>query len=241
MVTFIKKILGISILILLSVGTNVYAAQSKASKIIHKAYKYLGSKNSYSFDAVVSDDLSATGPIARLHKEQFTVKVDRPNQFRIDITSDKRHRISYLSDGIYTIYDHGTGYYGQVETAAGIDQSLDILDEYYGIKYMLSALLYSDMNKRTKTSGGKYFGTTDVDGVLCDYIAFNTGDSIVHLWVQSGEKPLIKSYRVIDTTSKEIPESGGSLHWNTNVKSVQSEFVFTIPKDAEQITISPIK
>ena len=241
MSTLIKKILGISSIVIVATGSSLYAAQSQASEIMHKAYKYLGSMDRYSFDAIVSDDLSATGPMARLHKEQFTVKVDRPGKFRIDITSDRRQRSSYLSDGMFTIYDHGSGYYGQVETTAGIDQSLDILDENYGIKFMLSALLYSDMNKRTKTSGGKYFGTADVDGVPCDYIAFNTGDSIVHLWVQSGEKPLIKSYRVIDTTSKGIPESGGSLHWNTNVKSVQSEFEFTVPKDAEQITISPVK
>ena len=241
MSTLIKKILGISSIVIVATGSSLYAAQSQASEIMHKAYKYLGSMDRYSFNAIVSDDLSATGAMARLHKEQFTVKVDRPGKFRIDITSDKRHRSNYLNDGMFTIYDYGTGYYGQIKTAAGIDKSMDILDEKYGIRFMLAALVYGDMNKRTKASGGKYFGQVDVDGTICDYIAFNIGESIIHLWVQTGEEPLIKSYRLIETTSKDTLQSGGSIYWNTNAKPGQVEFTFTVPKGAERISINPIK
>lgn len=233
-----KKILCTSGVLLLFLGTNLNAAQSQAEEIMLNAYRYIGSMDKYAFEAIVNDDLEATGPAARLYKKNISVKVDRPGNFRIDVTGDRKNRSKYLDNGTFTIFDHGNKYYGQIKAADTIDETLDLLDEKYGFLTPLSALLYSDMDRRTKLNAGKYFGKTKVDGVECDYIAFKNKNTIVHIWIVSGDKPLIKSYRLIDKAVNENTDSGGFLKWKTNTEISDNDFVFIPPEGAEKISVN---
>lgn len=233
-----KKILRTSALLLLFVGTNLSAAQSQAEEIMLNAYRYIGSMDKYAFEAIVNDDLEATGPAARLYKQNISVKVDRPGNFRIDITGDRKNRSRYLDNGTFTIYDHGNKYYGQIKVADTIEETLDLLDEKYGFLTPLSALLYSDMDRRTKLNAGKYFGKTKVDGVECDYVAFKNKNTILHIWIASGDKPLIRSYRLIDKAVNENNNSGGFLKWKTNAEISDKDFVFIAPEGAEKISVN---
>ena len=232
-----KKILRTSALLLLFVGTNLSAAQSQAEEIMLNAYRYIGSMDKYAFEAIVNDDLEATGSEARLYKQNISVKVDRPGNFRIDVTHDSKKLSKYLDNGIFTIFDHDSKYYGQIKVADTIDKSLDLLDEKFGFLSPLAALLYSDMDKRAKLNAGKYFGKTKIDGVECDYSAFKDKSSILHIWIVSGDKPLIKSYRIIDNAVDENINSGGFLKWKTNEEISDKDFIFIAPEGAEKISV----
>jgi hypothetical protein len=101
----------------------------------------------------------------------------------------------------------------------------------------MSALFYSDMSKRVKFKKGKYFGTMNVAGVECDYVAFRNNTREIHAWVTTGDKPLIKTYSVIDTGTKGNPRMNTSLTWNTSSIS-ESDFVFKAPKGSSKITVN---
>lgn len=239
MVTILtKKILSTSGVLLLFLVTNLHAAQNQAEEIMLNAYRYIGSMDKYAFEANINDDLKVTGPAAKLYKQHISVKVNRPGNFRIDVTTDRKKRSKYLNNGIFTIFDHGSKYYGQIKVAGTIDESLDILDEEYGSLTPLAALLYSDMDKRTNLNTGKYFGKRIIDGVECDYVAFKNKNSIVHIWIESGDKPLIKSYRVIDKEVNKNSDSGGSLKWKMNTEISDNDFVFIAPEGAEKISVN---
>lgn len=237
MISF-KKILYAGGLLLFLLGNDLNAAQNKAEGIMLNAYRYIGSMDAYAFDAVVIDDLKITGPAARLYRTHISVKVKRPGNFRVDVIADKKERSRYLNNGTYTVFDHGSRYYGQIKAADTIDKTLDLIDEKYGILSPLSALLYSDMDKRTKLNAGKYFGKQKVDGVECDYIAFKDKNKILHLWIQTGDKPLIKSYRIVDTSVGGNSDSGGFLKWKKNTKISHRDFIFIAPEGAEKISIN---
>lgn len=233
-----KKILYTGGLLLFLIGSDLNAAQNQAKDIMINAYRYIGSMDQYAFDAVVIDDLKISGPAARLYKTNISVKVQRPGNFRVDVIADKKERSKYLDNGIFTIFDHGSRYYAQIKTAKTVDETLDILDEKYGMLSPLSALLYSDMDRRTKLTPGKYFGKQKVDGVECDYIAFKYKNNIIHIWIEAGDQPLIKSYRIIDTSDDGKSDSGGFLKWKNNKKISHSDFVFIVPEGAEKISIN---
>jgi len=233
-----KKILHTIGVLLLFLGTNLNAAQSQAEEIMLNAYRYIGSMDKYAFEVTVNDDLEATGPAARLFKQTISVKVDRPGNFRIDVTGDRKNRSKYLDNGTFTIFDHGNKYYGQLKVADTIDETLDLLDEKYGFITPLAALLYSDMDKRTTLSTGKYFGKTKIAGIECDYIAFKNKNRVLHIWITSGDKPLIKSYRIIDNSANENVNSGGFLKWTTNAAISDNDFVFIPPEGAEKISVN---
>jgi hypothetical protein len=233
-----KRILCATGFVLLLSGANLVAAEKSAVDIVNKVYQHLGSMDKYAFDAVVMDDvLDKDGVVVERFKQNVSVKVDRPGKLRVDTKGDTRNRSSYLNEGLFSMIDHGYGYYGQLETPKTIDGALDFIFEKYGIRAPLASLVYSDMNKRVKFRRSKYFGTVDVAGVKCDYVAFKSRVREVHVWITTGDTPQIINYSIIDTTVEGNPRINTSIRWNTNPKISDSDFIFKAPKGASKISV----
>ena len=219
-------------------GTSLLAENRSARDILNKAYNYVGTMDKYAFTAVVLHDEIQDGEIIKQkYRHQVSVKVDKPGRLRIDVKGDTRHRSNYLNDGIFTMMDHTFGYYGQIKTPKTIDDTLDIIFERYGIKAPLAQLVYSDMHKRFKFNKSKNFGTMMVDGTECDYVAFSDDNAEVHIWIVTGDKPLVKTYSIFDKTSKGRPANSTSITWLNNPNISNSDFIFTAPKDAIKISV----
>ena len=232
-----KKHFCVAGLVLLLTGTNLFAAEKSAVEIVNKAYQHIGSMDKYAFDAIVLDDEVKDGAVVKTYRQDVSVKVDRPGKLRVDSKGDTRNRSSYINDGIFTMIDHGHGYYGQLETPKTIDAALDLIFEIYGIRAPLASLIYSDMGKRVKFKRSKYFGTVDVAGVECDYVAFKSRVREVHIWITTGDTPQIINYSIIDTTVEGNPRINTSISWNNNPKISDSDFIFKAPKGATQISV----
>lgn len=214
-------------------STSILAAEKSAKEIMTNAYAYIGGMDQYAFDAVVIDNDTIDGQVES-HKQNIAVKIDRPANLRVDTKGDIKNRSITMHNGLFTIHDIGFDYYGQLETPNNIDETLDFLFDKYGIKAPLSTLMYSDMDKRLKFNNGKYFGIRDVSGIECDYVAFRVNQKVIHIWVKTGDKPLIKTYSIVDGDDR----IDTTLTWNTNPKISENDFVFTAPKGATKISIS---
>ena len=232
-----KKILSVAGAGLLLLGTNLYAAERSANDILSNAYQYMGSMDKYTFNAVVSVDKAENGELVKKFNHDVSVKVDRPAKLRIDTKGDLRNRSTYFNEGLYSMIDENYGYYAQFNTPETIDATLDVLFEKYGMKKPLAYLIYSDMDKRAKFKKSKNFGSMDVGGVECDYVAFKTKKGEVHVWIATGDKPLIKSYSIIDTQTPGHPRVNASISWNTNPNISDSDFIFSAPKNASKISV----
>jgi len=237
--TIHKKLLYTAGIALLLAGTNLVAAQQSASAkdILSKAYNYIGGMDEYAFDAIVTGDGAEVGAAAENYRQDVSVEVDRPGKLRVDTKGDIKNRSIYVNDGLFTIMDHTYHYYGQLKTPKTIDGALDFIFEKFGIKAPLASLVYSDMAKRAKFTKSKYFGKMDVAGTECDYVAFKSRAGEVHVWIATGDKPLVKTYAIIDGGSR----MDTSLTWDTNPKISQSDFIFKAPKGAAKISIEPAK
>ena len=233
-----KKILYLGSLSLLMIGNPLMAAESQAMEIIKKAYRHIGNTDRFAFDAVVADNLEQDKKAPGLFKHRVSVKVERPGKFRVDTVSSVRDRSSYLNDGTFTMIDRGVGYYGQVKAGKTIDDALDLLFKEYGIRAPLAALLYSDMDRRFKVSASKYFGKRVIDGVECDYVAFRIDKKTVHVWVMTGDEPLVRSYRIIEQSNGEKSDIGALLSWKKHPSISSKDFVFKVPKDAMKISVA---
>ncbi len=236
-----KKLLcTVGVALLLS-GTSLVAAEQSAKDIINKAYDYIGGMDQYAFDAVVTSEDATDTETAKKHRQNVSVKVDRPNRGRIDTKGDIKNRSSYINDGLFTMMDHTYDYYGQLKTPKTIDGTLDFIFDKFGIKAPLASLVYSDMGKRVKFKKSKYFGKMDVAGTECDYVAFKSRVGEVHVWIATGDKPLVKTYAIIDTATEGNPRMDASLTWDTNPKISNSDFIFKAPKGAAKISVRSAK
>ena len=232
-----KKVFCVLGLGLLLSGTTLVAAEKSAKDVINNAYQYLGSMDKYAFKAVVSEDAVENGEIVKTYKQNVSAKVSRPNSLRVDTKGDIKNRSNYINNGLYTMMDHKFSYYGQIKTPKSIDGTLDFIFTKFGIKAPMASLFYSDMHKRVKFKQSKYFGRVDVAGVECDYVAFKNSIREIHVWIATGDKPLVKTYSVIDTDTQGNPRMNTSLTWIENPSISESDFVFNAPKGALKVSI----
>jgi len=237
-----SKFFYVSGLVFLLGGSSLFAAEQSAKEILDNAYRYVGSMDKYAFDAIVLDDDIENGKVTReKYRHDVSVKVDRPGKLRVDTKGTVKDRSSTLNDGVFTMIDYGFGYYSILKTPKSIDAALDAIFERYGIKAPLAQLVYSDMHQRFKFSKSKNFGVVTVDGVACDYVAFSDSQVEVHLWIATGDKPLVKAYKVIDMQEKEHPSISTTITWIANPNITDNDFVIALPKDAAQITVLPVE
>jgi len=236
------KILWSTGIVFLLGSSSLFAAEKSAKEILDNTYRYIGSMDKYAFEAVVLDDDVENGKVTReKYRHDISIKIDRPDKMRVDTKGTVKNKSSILNNGIYTMIDYGVGYYSQLKTPKSIDTALDSIFEMYGIRAPLAQLVYSDMNKRFKFNKNKYFGVVNVDGVACDYVAFAGSEVEVHIWIATGDKPLVKAYKLFYVTEKECPSKTTLITWDAQPNITDSDFVVTLPKDAAAISVLPLE
>ena len=226
-----KLIYAAGLGLLLSTAT-LLSDEMSAKEIAKKAYDALDSQQSYAFNAAIlnhSDEGENT--------HQVDVKVNRPGQFRVDVTGDIRNRNNYLNDGVYTVYDHDKNMYVRIETEKEIDDALDDLFDRFEISSPLAQLMYTDMGDRIKFDSSKNFGIVDLKGVKCHYLAFTTKANEVHVWITAGETPVIINYMIKDKTSKNNTYKATTLYWKKASTISANDFIFAMPKNATEVFI----
>jgi len=218
---------------LLLSGTQLFAAQMNAKEVVKKAYAQIGSMDRYAFSAIIRDNETIEGKTTT-YKQNVSVKIDRPGNLRADTKGDIKNRSTYIHNGQFSMIDHGFGYYTQLNTPDNIDETLDYLYDKFGIRTSLATLIYSDMGKRIQFKKNKYFGTVNVSGVECDYVAFSNGAKEIHVWITKGDKPLVKTYSIINGDTR----INATLTWDTDPKFSKSDFVFNAPQGVTKISVS---
>ena len=232
-----KKLLCTMGITLLLSSTTLFAADKTARDILNRAYQTIGSMDKYSFTATVVENEEFDGKKSETYKHVVNVKVDRPNRLRVDVKGTVKNRSNYLNDGQFTMIDHDYGYYAQVKIAKSINKTLDTLFERFGIKAPLAQLIYSDMDRRVRFKTSKYFGKVKVLGEECDYVAFRNAKREIHLWITTGDTPLVKFYSIIDKSSNYTSRINTTLKWNSSKTISDSDFIFVAPKASSKISI----
>ena len=224
-----KKLLWTAGAALLLSSTALLAANDSARDILNNAYQHIGSMNKYSFTAVTDDGT---------YKNTANVKVERPGKLRVDVKGTVRDRSIYLNNGIFTMMDHNFNYYGSIKTPSNINDALDVLFEEFGIRAPLAQLVYSDMHKKVKFKSSKRFGTREIAGVECDYVAFKNGTKELHVWITVGDVPFVKAYSLIDTDASSPSRADTVISWNDSQSIEDSDFVFADPRGSSKISVT---
>lgn len=233
-----KKLLFLTGIFFLFSGSSIFASEHSPTDILNQTYKYIGSMDTYAFKAVIIDSVIEDKGKVSKKRYDVSVKINRPGKLRADTKGPDRDRSNYINNGVYTIMDYDYGYYGQIKTPKTIDGTLDFIFEKFGIRTPLVQLIYSDMDKRLRFIKSKNFGTMTVDGIECNYLAFGDLEREIHLWIETGNQPLVKAYSIIEKKGGKKYRVNTSVHWDTNAKISDSDFIFKAPKGAAKISIN---
>jgi len=243
----IKRALYAMVLIALSTMTMLSAAEKServetaypvASAILIDAYRYLGSLDYFSFDAITTNDDIYRDVMLQEFTHKVHVDLQRPDKLQIHVTGDIKNRSTYILNNSFNIINHDLNFYGELKVPKTIDSALDHLFEKFDIKAPLANLLYTDLDKRVAPKEkGHYFGTTMVDGKICHYIGFVNDQRELQVWIEKGKTPLIRKFSIIDKSGKVDLRSTTLLRWNIKPYFKRKHFLFKAPKDAEKISV----
>jgi hypothetical protein len=214
--------------------------QKSATDILMNSYHYIESLKHFQIIATVLNEDVYQDDIIMQWTHHVLIDVKRPSKMFIDISGDVKNQKIYLENGLFTIYSKKYNMYGQLKVKNSIDETLDMLFEKYDIKAPLANLIYSDISKRLKPKNEGYiFGEVTYNGVKCDYIGFSNKYREIQVWIQKGDKPLIRKFVIIDKTTKQHLRSTTMLKWNLHPFSFFDMYKFTAPKGAVKIDILP--
>ena len=211
------------------------------SALLLKSYRYMGGLKQFSIKAVTTSDDLYRNKMAVTYIHEIEMDVNRPDKLYIQKHGDLKNKAYYINAGNFTVYDEDTNYYGRLDTPKSIDKALDFLFEKYHVKTSLANILYTDLDRRIPPKEkGVYFGISEVEGVPCHHIGFSTQTQEYQVWIEQGERPLIRMFIITDKSESYHPRSMTVLHWDLKPAFDENHFLFEVPKNAIQIDIEPI-
>jgi len=148
-----------------------------------------------------------------------------------------------MNNGKVSVHDLVSNTYAHIPVENDIDDALDTLMDDYNLSIPLTQLLYSDSAldlEEDLETDGYYFGTVIIDSIPCYYIGFAEKEWDVQLWIEKGNRPVIRRVSFVDKTMKGEPRSMIKVAWNVDNMTDQSVFNLTVPKGAKKIEVKKI-
>ena len=185
------------------------AAQAPAptpdpKQVLQQMCDFLKNQPQFSFKAEVTDDRVYAGG----RKLQYGLDVEaffrRPDKLRINGDGDVESKQLIFDGKTLTLYDKDKNHYGTLEIAGDIDAALDKAGKEYGVHVGLAELGANRLAEHANQglTNALYVGESKVRGVLCHHLAFDKENVHYQLWVEAGDKPLL---RKVVVTQKKLP------------------------------------
>jgi hypothetical protein len=213
-------------------------------KILQQACDFLKSAKQFSFKAEVTDDRVYTGGKKLQFAFDLEAYVQRPDKVRINAAGDLENKQFFYDGKTITLYDKSHNHYAVMEAPASIDEAMNKVNKEYGLRVSLVDLAESN-TCALMTEGVKhalYVGEGLVHGVKCHHLAFDKDDIQWQIWIDTGEKPLIRKLLI---NQKKLPASpqwtAYFTVWNFSPQLADNLFAFTPPQGATKTKFVSLK
>ncbi|ACK66156.1 conserved hypothetical protein [Rippkaea orientalis PCC 8801] len=213
-------------------------------ELLKKACSFLRDQKSFTVEVDITyDDVIDSGEKVQYSAYQ-KVWVKKPNQLRSDYVGDERNTNFYYDGKSFTLFTPDLNLYGTKMAPLNIDESIEDLEQNYGITIPLSNLFVSDPCVALDSDIQKslFVGTNLVNRVETYHILLTREDRDVQLWISKDEQPVLLKAII---TYKNLPSSPQYTavfsQWNFNPSIEKDTFTFTVPDDAAEIEFLPTK
>jgi hypothetical protein len=228
--------------LMLGVSAPVFAQDTQpqispeAKAVLDGMTSYLKGLQAYSIEAHGTRDEVIEHGFKLQHNETASLKVQRPNRMRAEVSGDLKNR-EFVYDGkTITIDNVDDNAYASAPATDDLGKLIgDVLDS--GAELPLIDVLYQatagTLTENVRT--GQVVGDTEIEGVACTHLVFRQPDSDWQLWVEKGDRPVPR--KIVITTLHEVgdPQFSATLTWNTTPKFDKDAFTYVPDKDAKKI------
>jgi hypothetical protein len=213
------------------------AIDPSAIVALQKMGTFLRSLSSMEVQAEAStDDVLPSGQKVE-YSGTVTMKVQRPNRLRAEITSDRKNERLFYDGATFTVFQPSLGYYASFPAPPTLRELVDVLEKRYGVDLPLADLfrLGADEAQMAAIRGATTIGWSTIKGAVCTHYAFHQADIDWELWIQEGAQPLPRKIVITTTSEKSQPQHVSVLTWNLAPALDEQAFVFTPPPNAQRI------
>jgi hypothetical protein len=218
------------------------AVDPRALEVLQKACDFLKAQQQFTYKAEVNDDQVFYGGKKLQHSFDLEASVSRPDKLRITGEGDVVNK-QFIYDGkTITLYDKNRNVYVIKPAPAEIEAALDKASKELGLRIALSDLaspqLYEHVSRNL--AHGLYVGIHKVRSIPCHHLAFDRPDVHVQLWIETGDKPLLRKVILTHKRVAGSPQWTATFtDWNLSPGLQDSLFAFVPPKGAEAIDFAP--
>ena len=213
-------------------------------KLLRQSCDFLKQQSQFSFKAEVANDRVYAGGKKLQFGQEVKAAFRRPDKLRIDGDGDLESKLLIFDGKALTLYDKDKNHYASIEVAGDMDAALDQAYKDYGLKVGLAELGSAQFCNHAGKDlvNALYVGLHKVQGVPCHHLAFDRKDIHYQVWIEAGDKPVV---RKIVITQKRLPGSpqwtAYLSDWNLAPSLGDDLFAFTPPAGAQKIKFMPVK
>jgi len=224
-------------------------AAAKASipdpkELLRQSCEFLKKQPQFSFKAEITNDQVYYGGKKLQFGQEVAVAIRRPDKLRVDGNGDLESKLLIFDGKTLTLYDQDKNHYASIDVTGDIDAALDQAYKDYGLRVGLAELGSAKLCERAGKNlvHSLYVGLHQVRGVPCHHLAFDRKEVHYQLWIEAGDKPVLRKMVV---TKKKLPGSpqwtAYLSDWNFSPAFADNLFAFVPPAGAQKIKFLPVK
>jgi len=164
---------------------------------------------------------------------------ERPNHLRVEMTTDKQHRMFFDDGKTFTVWARRANYYATIPAPPTLRELSDMLTDRYNLELPVADLFHWGEGESTAAIvGASDLGAAQVDGTTCEHYAFRQEGADWQIWIQQGGHPLPRKLVITTTTDPARPRYTSVITWNLAPSYNDAAFTFDPPKDARKILLA---
>jgi hypothetical protein len=209
----------------------------KAIAALDRMGRYLRTLTRFGVHAeTTTDEVLLSGQKIQFEKT-IDLKVQRPNKFRLDMTSDRKQRQLFYDGNTITVFGEKIGYYAQAKAPPTINETVQEAQNRFGIATPLADLFYwgTTDSDNEAIEGAIDVGPSRVRGVDTEQYAFRQSDVDFQIWIEKGERPLPRKLIITTKSEPSQPQYTANVAWDLEPKFDDNVFRFSPPPGAKRI------
>ena len=227
---------------------SVFAAQTAidadAAERVRASMSYLAGLKQFALDTDTTIEVVLESGQKIQFDNAVVATVQRPNKMLAVRKGDLVNQ-EFLYDGAsLTLHDVDAGFYATVPAPDTLEGMLDFARESLDIVAPAGDFLYANAYDilMQDVQSGFIVGTTYIEGVACDHLAFSAPHVDWQIWVQQGDTPLPRKLVITSRDVLNAPQFTVRIkNWNLSPDVSDELFQFVKPEEAvaiEFITLS---
>ena len=226
-------------------AVNTASADETGTQQDARAIEVLKSMSAYSesLDRVTIKSVSFTD--ARLdaglmvaNSSEVDVVIDRPGSLYISSFDGAEKKEIYFHDGTLTVYGSEKNFYAQANIPKDIEAALEFALEELEVEAPLMDLIYQDVSTHLISTQENILYLTDkarIAGTDCHHIAIRGLEADVQLWVEEGDRPVLRKIMITSKWEGGSPRFMANLVWVADPEIDKKTFIFEAPEGSTNI------